>query len=467
MPRRQTPEMSTRRRESEFGAPAGVPHGIWNETPRARSPSAVPFLDLVFGVATMLILCGGVMDLLLLSPGSGAVSAGSPAQQVTLLSLTGFCILLLAMQGLTRVDRASIWRAWPMLLLVGWCALSVIWSTEPGLSLRRTIGLVCSLIPILYLTLRYTPRQLLTMIEYVAWCFVIITLVSIVLGTGVERGGSWDGAWKGLTGQKNQFGRFAACFILVIAGTIFSGHLRVTLRRVALLTTLLVMLVLSQSQTPLVAFITCLIALPVMLVVLRGGLGGIRFSSGVRTTLALTIPLVCAYVAFQVVPFIVVEVLGKDLTFSGRINIWEYAFLFTEDRPWLGAGYRTFWVGDVASRYFDYFSWKEDIGEGALDHSHSSYVDTYDELGLIGVGMLCLLLISSLRPAPKRTQPIYDVAQTMTILITTMLLINAFTERVVLQYLDPVWGMFSLAYFSLAAAEARGAIAEQSSQDFR
>jgi len=79
---------------------------------------------------------------------------------------------------------------------------------------------------------------------------------------------------------------------------------------------------------------------------------------------------------------IVVDILGKDLTFTGRTDIWMAAIQLIKIRPWLGYGYEAFWNGmDGPSAYIlRAVKWP-------VPDAHNGFVELTLNLGLIGLSI--------------------------------------------------------------------------------
>jgi exopolysaccharide production protein ExoQ len=82
--------------------------------------------------------------------------------------------------------------------------------------------------------------------------------------------------------------------------------------------------------------------------------------------------------------------MGKDSTLTGRTYLWAEGIKIGLDDPVLGHGYSAFWVpGQInAERY-----WKEfDIGNQSGFHFHNLFIQTFVDLGAVGLSIVCLLL---------------------------------------------------------------------------
>jgi exopolysaccharide production protein ExoQ len=77
---------------------------------------------------------------------------------------------------------------------------------------------------------------------------------------------------------------------------------------------------------------------------------------------------------------------GKDLTFSGRTNIWYVLKLHIHQHPLLGTGYEAYWIGPVpSSPSYEMVKWLFFYPT----EGHNGYLDVINDLGY--VGLICLL----------------------------------------------------------------------------
>jgi O-antigen ligase len=111
-----------------------------------------------------------------------------------------------------------------------------------------------------------------------------------------------------------------------------------------------------------------------------------------RVTVAIPLA-VSAYVVLEFafdISNIVIQLLGRDPTLTGRTGMWsellkaQTSFLF-------GAGYQSFWLGDRLIGI-----WRS-LGVSFLNEAHNGYLETYLNLGLIGLALLCFFMIASYR----------------------------------------------------------------------
>jgi len=124
---------------------------------------------------------------------------------------------------------------------------------------------------------------------------------------------------------------------------------------------------------------------------------------------------------------LLLQLLGKDATLTGRTRIWQVGIITGLERPVLGHGYAAFWMPGrpVAEQLWHDFL----ISGKAGFHFHSTFIQFFVDLGLIGASLISLLLlincISSFRLALK-TNMLPEAAALLG--LSTMFLIRSFFE---------------------------------------
>jgi O-antigen ligase len=84
------------------------------------------------------------------------------------------------------------------------------------------------------------------------------------------------------------------------------------------------------------------------------------------------------------------ESLGRGSTLTGRTDLWAHC-LEVQSSPILGEGFESFWFPERREKIAAFYHKWEPGG------SHNSYLDTYLDLGLIGLSILIGLLIVTFR----------------------------------------------------------------------
>jgi O-antigen ligase len=91
----------------------------------------------------------------------------------------------------------------------------------------------------------------------------------------------------------------------------------------------------------------------------------------------------------------VAELFGRDPTLTGRTGIWD-AVLKVHTNPLFGVGYQTFWIGDRLAAVWN------TLHTSYLNEAHNGYLETYLNLGYIGVALLVAFMFSSGRTACRQ-----------------------------------------------------------------
>ena len=114
------------------------------------------------------------------------------------------------------------------------------------------------------------------------------------------------------------------------------------------------------------------------------------------------------------------EAVGRSANMSDRTHIWE-VLLSVPINPVLGTGYQSFWLGPRVQ-----WVWARLSGDNVLE-AHNGYLQTYLELGLIGLSLLCTFLIATYRKVCKRLEPLTPLG-TLGLGLWTLLLFYNVTE---------------------------------------
>jgi O-antigen ligase len=261
--------------------------------------------------------------------------------------------------------------------------LSILWSQEPLLTLRRATLLSLVFVFAWFFATYYSPSDQMRLILTTG---VIVALASIAMAIILPQYGiASGGEWKGVFSQKNRLG--LNMFFL------FSGlpFCRISSGRRLLTLILQVMLAigliaLSQSKTSLI--------LTAVLIAVR--IFGPLIARMRREQLPFVLYLVVfgiPFIAFVVVNTrdIILPLLGRDSTLTGRTDHWAILATFALRHFWLGYGYQAFWTGTG-----DSLSVIHSIG-ATMKGSDSGYMDNMLQFGLAGMGMWLIVLLVSAR----------------------------------------------------------------------
>ena len=322
--------------------------------------------------------------------------------------------------------------------LLAVCAVSFAWSIDPGLTQRRSLAIVMTTAAGLYVGSRYSWRTLLRALA-ITWFVIAATsfltaLVVPAFGRDFEIHG---GAWKGLFFEKNQLGGHMA------RAALFGAFLLIMDRPYRLywaaLTGLSVLLVLlTTSKTSLLGLLIGLGILSTAAIMKRGMVFGLVTAwLGVVFSAVGVLTLVFA-------PELVVSVLGRDLTLTGRTDIWITLVDFISERPLLGYGYGAFW--DDGSNPGN---WVREMLEWDAPTAHNGWFEVTLALGLIGLALLALDFLTTIWRAACAS--INTWTGVFALAFCAQFFLFSLSESASLQQNSIVW----LIYVALAAKLAR------------
>ena len=110
--------------------------------------------------------------------------------------------------------------------------------------------------------------------------------------------------------------------------------------------------------------------------------------------LLLLLTLFCVVMLIAVWPTIFFDLLGKDVTLTGRTGIWTAVLQSIFKRPLLGYGYQAFWLGLEGESYRVILevSW-------VLAQAQNGFLDVTLELGVVGLVIVLLIFAFAFRDA--------------------------------------------------------------------
>jgi O-antigen ligase len=126
--------------------------------------------------------------------------------------------------------------------------------------------------------------------------------------------------------------------------------------------------------------------------------------------------------------------LGRDETLTGRTDLWR-ELVKVDINPFIGTGYESFWLGDRAAKLWQKYSFHP-------NQSHNGYLETYLNLGVMGLFLLAGVVVSAYRKIRQGLELDFDFGAFCLALLIIILLHNI-TEAS-FQGLSLMWFVFLL-----------------------
>lgn len=368
-----------------------------------------------------LAVAGGTLGILVNATGSGLASAGAA--------------LFLALWAVVVAARGpAVWRLLarhgPLFALPALALVSVLWSAYPAASARAAVQLLLTA-GLGVLAARSLPPR--GFVAAMLGALVLGALACLALGRSVIDPITGSGAYVGIFAAKNSMAFFMALLAIFGAGAALDRGQPAWVRALGALALLLALplLVLARSAG---ALVTTTLAVAMLLGAVwlgrRAGTERAMLAAG-GLLVALPLALLLAGLALagtvgEVARDFIIGVLGKDLTLTGRTELWAHAWAQIEQRPWLGIGYQAFWQqGNPWAEGL----WRAFHIQGRSGfHFHNTFIDTAVTLGLAGALAIGWLLLGALAGAWRRVLRAPDFAHAALLATVTCLLARAFVE---------------------------------------
>jgi len=405
----------------------------------------IPVLWISIGGSRMLSVWMGWTSM---SVGADQYLEGSPLDRNILTAMFAIAVLVLIARG-QRV--AALLRAnWPILLFFLYCGVSIAWSDYPDVSFKRwTKSLADFAMVLVVLTER---NRTAAVKRFLAWSGFVLLPGSIVLikyypdlGRTYDR---WAGnmAVTGVATDKNMLG--VICFVFGL-GAVWrvTLALREGARKSAgplfaqgmLLLTALWLLWKANSMTS----ISCLVfGSGLILVTSFPSLARKRalIHLMVVGTLAMSISALFLHVGSGLV-----ETVGRNSTLTGRTDLWQH-LLELDTHPLLGTGFGSFWLGPRLEKLWAIYWWHP-------NESHNGYLETYLNLGWVGVAVLGVLIVTGYRHVLNVLRREPEMGRLCLAFFVAALAYN-FTEAA-FKTMNVVWIVFLLAIAVLPKAPSK------------
>ena len=374
-------------------------------------------------------------------------ASGQPVDPLTPILFSGIYAVTLL---LSVVRRKSFMRVatkgifiW---LLVGLAMASVYWTFAPELTPRRSVLLLGSTIFAVYVSARYSLREQL---ELLAWTFGIIVVLSFVFAIAVpsyglmtfQEGGVHAGAWRGIMMHKNILGRMmclsSIVFLLLATGESTSNRKSSRIFWAGFVLSV-ALIILSTSKSAIVVCVTMTTILPLY-----------KALRGKYTTLVpilISVVLVGGGAATLLLDNleVIAGALGKDLTLTGRTDIWAVMLELISQRPLFGYGYNGFWMGwdSEASAYV----WR--TLEWECPYAHNGFMDLLAELGGSGLALFLISFAIATFKAISLVRKTKTVEGLWPLLYLTYLILYNITESSLLSSNSIYWIVYVSVVFS-------------------
>jgi exopolysaccharide production protein ExoQ len=385
---------------------------------------------------------------------------GSPIDAFVFIVLMALSCIVLSRRKATTWTSLTV--SLPIIMYFSYCLISTTWSPYSSVAFKRWIkdigDLSMALIVVTDADLRAALDRLFSRIGFVLLPASVLLIRYSDLGRGYDPDGYSMNT--GVTTNKNTLGLIV---FIISLGALWNCRklLRAkkqpnrTRRLVAqgtLLTFGIILLWMAHSATSVACF-----ALGALLI-LATGLKLIGRNPKAVHALFFLILLSGGLSMIFGGQDTMVHALGRKSNFTGRTEIWK-AVIPAVPNAVIGAGFESFWISPSVDKVWHNLSgWFNVKG---LNTAHNGYIEIYLNLGLVGLFLIALILVSGYRNAVAAFRRDPEIGGLMLAYVATVAIYSV-TEAG-FRMLTPTWIFLLLAVIG-AGATASGLVRSKASR---
>lgn len=345
---------------------------------RVRRVIALIAMVMLFG---MLVIGTRPLQVRVADP---ATAMGDSTRQFWYISI--FVMLILGSQCYNNMQR--LWVLPPsMALVLVWSAVTLFWSADPGIGMRRLLLTAILIWLIFRICDELGFRRSMAALRIILAVALVLNFAAVAASPVAvhQEGERMDlnlvGCWRGLLEHKNYTG--ALCAVTVLAFVFGGNHWRL-LPRAAVLAGSSYFLYRTGSKT----------SMNILLVAIGTGWLYLLYSPAYRAFLVPLAMVAGAGISYFVTTrwgVIVAPLYSPDQSLlTGRVVIWPVVLDYWYDHPW-GAGFGSFWNVGLDGPVFRYNQdWVARLGNG-----HNGYLDLLVTIGPVGLALVMLAVFVS------------------------------------------------------------------------
>ena len=316
-------------------------------------------------------------------------------------------LIVLMTLGLIILARRRIgWSSWLknnriLLALFIYMGISILWSDFIGVSFKRWFRAIGDLMmTLIVLTEKHPDEAIQCVLRRSAIILIVLSviLINFFPQLGVKAFSGTGASWVGVTSHKNQLGILTCVSAVFLVWSLFTNKVKSNGKNLIDIAVLLMALWLlfgfgiptgGTSMTSKVIFvISCLFL---------WALGKFRILVPEILNRLVIVIFFSSALFFLIGEAFIVDILskdvltplGRDVTLTGRTDLWKELVAIGNMHPILGSGYGGFWVegNHKLDLLWERFPWTP-------NQAHNGYLEVYISLGIAGLVLLVGLISS-------------------------------------------------------------------------
>ena len=329
---------------------------------------------------------------------SERAAEGDMGRRFAIPGIALFGAMLLMRRDGTRVGLRSR-LGWLLLGYITWCGMSILWSSDPSLTLRRFSVLMFCSIGALGIARQLSLRDL-CLVTLITTTMLVMNGVRTEVVLGTFHPFSSEYRFAG-TVHPNVQAPYCATMALA-AACLLSRAKRGRLLLWALCLTAIVLLVLTKSRTVCGAFVAGMMVYYSFNMPWPKKIAAVTAILWAGCTVALIVSLLGWDIERLVVNAVLIGRQDEAESLSGRVPLWAALVPHVQDHFLFGHGYLTFWSPQRIESFSRSFQW-------TVPDGHCAFLDTFLDLGLIGAGLCLMAIVIGVREVAHRCLNSSDV----------------------------------------------------------
>ncbi len=339
-----------------------------------------------------------------------------------------------------------------ILAFVSWAALSLAWSDDPQLTLRRIAGLICTTALGFFIGMRLEMKALLRML---AWAMAIAMITSVIAAVVFPSFGvmaSADGgAWRGVFTHKNELGRTMGIALVVFTCLLWESKRN----RVVYLSFLFLGVALLALSNSITSIIVTIVTLSL----------GFYWNMRLRPAQKVGFLALAALLGLTTTALLqsrmdsVFAMVGRNGSLTGRVPLWQQSAYAVLKRPFLGAGWDAFWPGTGGDYIRSVVHWD-------APHAHNGFLEISLNVGLIGLAIFMICNYDCFHRAISYSKDTSKPFRLWPLLFYTYTFLFFFTEAPPVDRHTLMFVLFCSISVSMTEAHAAAAIEHEQEEEY-
>lgn len=278
-----------------------------------------------------------------------------------------------------------------LIILLFWQLVTVFTSDYSAIAFRRYIFSITAIVTAMaWVILPENTQHFQKMIKYLSLFILLLSYFGVLFMPEISIHNMAEvlelvnaGSWRGHFSHKNIAGPAMIVLIIYNLYLLRKEDFLIPAINIILST---VFLIYSNNKTSIGLVLIALLVAQIIRTVRILPLQLLAFFIPIGLMAALTVGTVLNLSLYDLVSSLI-----SDPSFTGRTDVWKFAFEQLRAHPWIGFGFDTFWnMSNLVNGGYDIETWAARAG-----HAHNGYINLALSSGAIGVILFAIWMLFS------------------------------------------------------------------------